>query len=170
MATSGRGGAALLRRYWWVALLVVAAVAIVLALLPHEEEPVEASVRQAAPQNGTADPRPDSVTLPADPAAWPPGTRVIPYEADDARAVEINRTLDLIEAGGPFPYEKDGTTFYNREGRLPAGDYLEYTVPTPAAANRGARRLVVAVSSGVAWYTDDHYETFRVVARVRWPA
>lgn len=123
----------------------------------------------AAPDTST-EPRPGEGRLAADPAQWPAGTRAIPYAAGDPRTVEINRTLDLIEAGGPFPYDKDGTTFYNREGRLPgAGNYCEYTVVTPGAGNRGARRLVVDRGSGVAWYTDDHYETFAPVARVRWP-
>lgn len=123
----------------------------------------------AAPDTAT-EPRPGDGRLAADPALWPEGTRAIPYAAGDPRTVEINRTLDLIEAGGPFPYDRDDTTFYNREGRLPAdGTYREYTVVTPGASNRGARRLVVEVESGVAWFTDDHYETFAPVARVRWP-
>ena len=34
---------------------------------------------------------------------------------------QIDQTLALIKQGGPFPYpNKDGTTFYNREGKLPA--------------------------------------------------
>lgn len=72
-------------------------------------------------------------------------------------------TLSLIARGGPFPYEKDGTVFQNRERRLPAkprGYYREYTVKTPGAKNRGARRIV-AGADGDKWYTDDHYETFR---------
>ena len=49
--------------------------------------------------------------------------------------------MALIEAGGPFPYSKDGTTFQNREGRLPKksqGYYQEYTVITPGEG--GSRR------------------------------
>src|SRR5690606_20914947 len=59
---------------------------------------------------------------------------------------QIDQTLALIQQGGPFPYpDKDGTTFYNREGKLPAqsqGYYREYTVPTPGVSHRGARRIV----------------------------
>lgn len=76
---------------------------------------------------------------------------------------EARDTLALIAQGGPYPYEKDGTVFQNREGRLPArprGYYREYTVKTPGARNRGARRIV-AGAGGDKWYTDDHYETFR---------
>ena len=75
-------------------------------------------------------------------------------------------TLVLITQGGPFPYAKDGTVFQNREGRLPSqgrGYYREFTVPTPGASNRGARRIV-AGGNGVGreyWYTADHYRTFK---------
>jgi hypothetical protein len=51
----------------------------------------------------------------------------------------------LILSGGPFPYSKDGSVFGNRERLLPAhprGFYREYTVKTPGARNRGARRIV----------------------------
>lgn len=75
---------------------------------------------------------------------------------------EARATLDLIKHGGPFPYRKDGTTFQNRERRLPrrAKDYYrEYTVPTPGARDRGARRII-AGDGGEFYYTDDHYRTF----------
>jgi len=76
---------------------------------------------------------------------------------------EARETLALIKAGGPFPYTKDGTAFGNREGLLPKrqrGYYREYTVKTPGAKNRGARRIV-AGGSGEFYYTDDHYRSFR---------
>ncbi|HUR83157.1 MAG TPA: ribonuclease domain-containing protein [Thermoanaerobaculia bacterium] len=79
----------------------------------------------------------------------------------DERAA-IDRTLKLIEQGGPFPYSRDGVTFQNREHQLPprpSGYYREYTVPTPGAANRGARRIVRG-RDGDTWYTNDHYKTF----------
>ena len=72
-------------------------------------------------------------------------------------------TLALIVRGGPFPFEKDGTIFQNRERKLPVkprGYYREYTVKTPGAKDRGARRIV-AGADGDKWYTQDHYETFR---------
>jgi guanyl-specific ribonuclease Sa len=78
---------------------------------------------------------------------------------------EAHRTLRLIEAGGPFPYDRDGTTFQNRERRLPAqppGYYREYTVPTPGSPDRGARRIVSGGNPPVEfYYTDDHYRSFR---------
>lgn len=80
---------------------------------------------------------------------------------------EAIATLQAIERGGPFPYDRDGVTFQNREGRLPErspGYYREYTVPTPGASNRGARRIVAGGDPPeVYYYTDDHYRTFRRV-------
>lgn len=86
--------------------------------------------------------------------------------------VQARQTLELIKQGGPFPYpHKDGTVFGNRERRLPAqmrGYYREYTVPTPGARHRGARRIIAGqgpgrntATSGEYWYTADHYSTFR---------
>ena len=76
---------------------------------------------------------------------------------------EARQTLALIKAGGPFPYPKDGAAFGNRERQLPKrnhGYYREYTVKTPGAKDRGARRIVAGVP-GEYYYTDDHYRTFR---------
>lgn len=76
---------------------------------------------------------------------------------------EVQTTVRLIQRGGPFPYRKDGTVFGNREKRLPTaqrGYYREYTVPTPGASNRGARRLVVGGNNEIYYYTGDHYQSF----------
>ncbi len=40
------------------------------------------------------------------------------------------------------------------------GYYREYTVKTPGARDRGARRIV-AGNGGEFYYTDDHYRSFR---------
>lgn len=75
------------------------------------------------------------------------------------------QTLELIDEGGPFPYDRDGVTFQNREGILPSrpsGFYREYTVITPGSKDRGARRIV-AGDDGSRFYTDDHYDSFREV-------
>jgi guanyl-specific ribonuclease Sa len=83
---------------------------------------------------------------------------------------EALATLALIDAGGPFPYRRDGVTFENREGRLPAaprGHYREYTVPTPGSRDRGARRIVAGGNPPDAyWYTADHYRSFRRIEGV----
>ena len=80
-------------------------------------------------------------------------------------------TYALILAGGPFPYEKDGTVFGNRERILPAqkrGFYREYTVKTPYARTRGAKRIVCGGSQAakpeVCYYTEDHYASFKRIA------
>jgi len=76
---------------------------------------------------------------------------------------EAQSTIALIRKGGPFPYERDGVVFGNFEKRLPAqarGYYREYTVRTPGAQSRGARRIV-AGRGGELYYTDDHYNSFR---------
>jgi guanyl-specific ribonuclease Sa len=78
---------------------------------------------------------------------------------------EAIATLALIERGGPFPYDRDGTTFQNRERLLPdrpRGYYREYTVETPGSRDRGARRIVAGGQPPeVYYYTDDHYRSFR---------
>lgn len=74
----------------------------------------------------------------------------------------IQDTIALLNAGGPFPYGKDGSEFSNREGHLPQqgpGYYREYTVATAGAPDRGARRLV-AGRAGEVYYTRDHYQSF----------
>ena len=80
---------------------------------------------------------------------------------------EAQATLILIKQGGPFPYAKDGVAFGNYEGMLPRqrrGYYHEFTVKTPRARNRGARRIIAGgnpQTSGEYYYTDNHYQTFR---------
>jgi len=80
---------------------------------------------------------------------------------------EAIATLTTIEHGGRFAYDRDGSVFQNRERRLPRaepGYYREYTVPTPGAPDRGARRIVAGGNPPeVFYYTDDHYRTFRRV-------
>lgn len=78
-------------------------------------------------------------------------------------------TYGLIRQGGPFPYEKDGSVFGNRERTLPRatrGYYREYTVSTPGSRDRGARRIVCGGPSRApraCYYTADHYASFRQI-------
>lgn len=87
----------------------------------------------------------------------------LPAEAQD--------THRRVLSGGPFPYRKDGAVFGNRERLLPGkrrGHYREYTVETPGARDRGARRIVCGgapvTRPEVCYYTADHYATFRRIA------
>jgi ribonuclease T1 len=78
-------------------------------------------------------------------------------------------TYELIRQGGPFPYDKDGTVFGNRERLLPIntrGYYREYTVKTPGSRDRGARRIVCGGpprTPHACYYTADHYASFRKI-------
>lgn len=80
---------------------------------------------------------------------------------------EAQTVLRQIAAGGPYAYAKDGVVFGNYEHALPRqrrGYYHEYTVPTPFARNRGARRIVCggpAQQIDDCYYTADHYASFR---------
>ncbi|MET7320854.1 MULTISPECIES: ribonuclease domain-containing protein [unclassified Streptomyces] len=79
---------------------------------------------------------------------------------------QAHDTLDLIEQGGPYPFEQDGTVFQNREGVLPSqssGYYHEYTVITPGSDTRGARRIVTGEENQEDYYTADHYASFDLV-------
>ncbi|MEW1926032.1 ribonuclease [Streptomyces sp. NPDC088360] len=83
-----------------------------------------------------------------------------------ALPAQAHDTLDLIEAGGPYPYPQDGTVFQNREGILPSqgsGYYHEFTVVTPGSPDRGARRIVTGEENQEDYYTADHYESFDLV-------
>ena len=78
-------------------------------------------------------------------------------------------TYRLIHQGGPFPYEKDGVVFGNRERMLKSekrGYYHEYTVATPGERNRGTRRIVCGgapKAPDACFYTADHYASFRKI-------
>lgn len=93
-----------------------------------------------------------------------PGT---PTVALSQLPVEARQTEELIRQGGPFAYAKDGSVFGNRERLLPTnarGYYREYTVKTPGARDRGARRIVCGGSQptkpDACYYTSDHYASF----------
>ncbi|NUO91638.1 MAG: ribonuclease, partial [Dermatophilaceae bacterium] len=79
---------------------------------------------------------------------------------------EAHDTLELIRAGGPFPFPRnDNKTFDNRERLLPKqarGYYREFTVVTPGSDDRGPRRIITGRSGEIYW-TDDHYASFRRV-------
>lgn len=102
-----------------------------------------------------------------------------PLEANALPTIELKQlpaqgrdVMALIALGGPFKYDKDGTVFGNRERILPPekrGFYREYTVKTPGERSRGARRIVCGglqpTAPDACFYTDDHYSSFRKIAR-----
>ncbi|MEV6307105.1 ribonuclease [Streptomyces sp. NPDC051840] len=99
-------------------------------------------------------------------AATAPSISAVGSICYSALPSQAHDTLDLIDAGGPFPYEQDGTVFQNREALLPSqatGYYHEYTVITPGSSDRGARRIVTGEEAEEDYYTADHYESFDLV-------
>lgn len=124
---------------------------------PTVSAPTPTATPQPAP---TATKPPTPKPSPTPPArAGPAGMPTITLDELPPEALD---TLDLIESDGPFPFERDGITFQNRERLLPQksrGYYREYTVITPWENDRGARRIV-AGANGELYYTDDHYESF----------
>ena len=85
---------------------------------------------------------------------------------------QARETEKLIHSGGPFPYARDGVVFGNYEKRLerkPRGYYHEYTVPTPGARNRGARRIICGgnppTEPDACFYTEDHYNSFHRIVK-----
>lgn len=120
-----------------------------------------------------------AITLLAHPAAQAKGPAQDTASVSNIALADLPKqgreTYALILAGGPFAYDKDGTVFGNRERQLPTqkrGFYREYTVKTPYARTRGAKRIVCGgMQSGVqpirpevCYYTEDHYASFKRIA------
>ncbi len=105
-------------------------------------------------------------------ARTPESPAAVPPVALAALPPEARTTHQLILQGGPFPYRKDGTVFFNRERLLPLkprGHYREYTVKTPGSRDRGARRIVCGgkppTQPEACYYTADHYSSFQRIAQ-----
>ena len=118
------------------------------------------------PSDDTDPPATSSTSTSSAPSARPTSdTSGLPVVRADDLPEEARETLDLIADGGPFPFDRDGMVFQNRERLLPSqrrGWYREYTVPTPGEDDRGARRIVTG-EDGSAFWTDDHYDSFSVI-------
>lgn len=114
-----------------------------------------------------------SIEIPALARSGPAGVRDAVGAVDlSTLPPEAQETQRQVWSGGPFPYEKDGSVFLNRERHLPAhtrGYYREYTVRTPGAQDRGARRIVCGGDRPKApeacFYTADHYTSFRLIVQ-----
>lgn len=128
---------------------------------PSTSAPRTSAPQTSAPQTSAPRTSAPRTSAPADSSGLPTVDLAdLPSEAAE--------TVALIDAGGPFPYPgKDGSTFGNFERLLPArarGYYAEYTVPTPGAETRGARRII-AGDGGELYWTEDHYESFERIRR-----
>lgn len=117
---------------------------------------------------------PQSYVQPAPERARPqavPASKATQPDMASIRVSELPRqgqiVYQMILDGGPFPFDKDGDVFGNRERQLPKyprGYYREYTVAPAHARNRGAKRIVCGGAPrtpDVCYYTQDHYNSFR---------
>src|SRR5512140_959901 len=75
---------------------------------PAEARAIQAGKTQSAPQR-------DATTTPA---GVPANDAIARVTAEPAERDQIEATLRLIASNGPFPHERDGIVFNNREGRL----------------------------------------------------
>lgn len=130
--------------------------ALIVALVMWRQQPTTPQGAAAnAPAAAAAAAAASQIDRAADAASALPA--FLPPEARD--------TLRKIASGGPFAHSQDGVVFGNYEHRLPQqprGYYHEYTVETPGAHNRGARRIITGGTPPQAYYyTDDHYRSFR---------
>jgi dienelactone hydrolase len=108
----------------------------------------------------------------AAPAAAPaPKAAVAPKAAPKGVPDKALQILDYVSRHGePMDGYEGGRTFGNFERRLAQTDdkgqrikYREWDVnPRRTGANRGTERLVTG-SDGSAYYTDDHYSTFKKI-------
>ncbi|OGR64381.1 MAG: hypothetical protein A2X31_03555 [Elusimicrobia bacterium GWB2_63_22] len=108
-----------------------------------------------------------------------PGKDFTPVIKDQARIKAIMKLVSDVYNGKPLPYSQDGTTFKNKEGKLPAqpaGFYKEYTLLTgnaphtvviggttyqvaPDLSARGSERVIIGGGQKI-YYTPDHYAHF----------
>jgi ribonuclease T1 len=166
-ATTGR------QRYRWLLLLAAAAM-LVLWLVAGggqgDDDPAGDGSSTSSTTSATTSAAPSSTTSTSDDAAdATDAASGLPVVRLAALPPEARRTVELIDAGGPFPEpEHDGGTFGNREELLPdqpTGYYREYTVPTPGVDDRGARRIVAGDDGEELYWTDDHYGSFALIRR-----
>src|SRR5262249_15292395 len=119
-----------------------------------------------------------SVTLPVEsdatrgtspPALSATSAPVSAGRSDEAASAALTHAREVLAAikargGEPLPGYVGGRVYQNRERRLPAGRYREYDLyPRAAGQNRGPERLVVDQRTGRAYYTGNHYRTFKLL-------
>ena len=86
-------------------------------------------------------------------------------DARTARSIWASKGFPTTAGWYSWPdgrYNYTGGRFYNREGQLPANaTYYEYDVYSRAqGAARDAYRIVVNRSTGVTWFSPNHYTDF----------
>ena len=170
------------RRTFAAALVIVVLASVVIGALRDDDSDDDASddstsgapsSQVSAAQSPTAGASADDERGPEYPTAVAPshpetdaasGLQVVALADLPPEAAE---TVDLIDAGGPFPYADDGETFLNSAGLLPErepGYYRVYTVETPASDEPTNRRVVTGQVDEFYW-TDDLYTSFRRIER-----
>lgn len=100
--------------------------------------------------------------------------RLVTIQRTEAEAIAVAKAVYAAHGAAPRGYE-GGRVFGNFEGKLPRRGkggvlrYWEYDVhrlPTQAERGRGITRdaeRVVIDNNWVAWYTADHYQTFKKI-------
>lgn len=139
---------------WAAGLLVVVAVAAWFLLRDGATDATSDSATSSTAQ----------VAVESDGASVDPVSG-LPLVAESALPSTAQDILVLIDQGGPFEFEQDGSVFGNYEGLLPDeshGYYHEYTVQMPGDSTRGAHRFVTGADGEIYW-TDDHYASFKAV-------
>ena len=108
-----------------------------------------------------------------------PGRDFTPRIEDPARIKAIMKLITDVYNGVHLPYAQDGSTFKNKEGKLPVqpvGFYKEYTLLTgnaphtvviggttyqvaPDLSARGSERVIIGGGARI-YFTPDHYAHF----------
>ncbi|MFD8754686.1 ribonuclease [Kitasatospora sp. NPDC059577] len=119
----------------------------------------------SAPKSSAPKPSPPAGGAPSAAGTWVPADPALADVCRTKLPSQAQDTLGLIAKGGPYPYNRDGIVFENRESRLPKkadGYYHEFTVVTPGSGDRGTRRVVTG-TSGEQYWSADHYATFQEI-------
>ncbi len=137
----------------------------------------KASYKTTSKSRGKPDAKQSSAVEPSPPTAVQPATEAEPkpivvenvtLKDLDGKVIyrgriELQPTIDRIAAGKRLRFANDGSTFQNREGRLPrkpAGYYQEWVHPTEQRSGPGPQRVVTG-KEGELFYTHDHYRSFK---------
>jgi ribonuclease T1 len=157
------------------------------ALKAAAEIPALSELLAAVPANLVELPAAPEVKAAPQPGPAPqPGKEFTPVVYDQQRIEAMMKLLGDIYGNKPLPYDQDGTTFKNKEGKLPAqpaGYYKEYTLLTgnaphtvkigdktykvaPDLSARGSERVIIGGGEHV-YYTPDHYANFILLKVVR---